>query len=144
MFPDPELVSVRSGPVQSGETRGFGLSSRSLVQTVWEVLSPLSIKWPALALHRLGLPGGWGALPLVGIHHVPVNKPRLFCIGLTLNAHCFTTLHPMTPYSCFWSKFFGKIIKFWKISQFKTKMYYKYTDFVQFHTQWPLFAYVTQ
>ena len=33
MLPDPGLVSVRSGPVQSGETRGFGLPRRSLMQS---------------------------------------------------------------------------------------------------------------
>ena len=60
------------------------------------------------------------SLPLAGIR-LSIDPP--FCIGISLNLKFVTTLHPMTPYLCFFDQIFpAKSSHFWKILQIAAKI----------------------
>ena len=70
---------------------------------------------------KLTKPGRGGKLSLASIRHTPVNRP-LFCIGSSLNAPFFTTLHLMTPYFWFFDQNFLAKSIFEKNLQIAAKM----------------------
>ena len=71
--------------------------------------------------------------PVIGLRHAPVNRLDLFCFDCTTYHPLLTTNTQWPLFLLFWSKFFVEIVKFC----FANGKFLE--NFVQFHTQWPLF-----